>query len=85
MLYRVVGDREEREGEIEDSLAKEFSVADTFYKSILTIKIRPSYSAYTIYVHLVEPCREKGKTIVLISTNYDGLESLILHANFRGN
>ena len=52
-------DREEREGEIEDSFAKEFYVADTFYKSILTIKIRPSYSAYTIYVHLVEPRREK--------------------------
>ena len=59
MLYRVEGDIEEREGEIEDSFAKEFSVADTFYKSILTIKIRPSYSAYTIYVHLVEPRLEK--------------------------
>ena len=46
------GDREEREGEIEDSFAKEFSVADTFYKSILTIKIRPSYRAYTIYAKL---------------------------------
>ena len=36
MLYRVEGDREGRGGEIRDSFAKEFSVADTFYKSILT-------------------------------------------------